>query len=634
MNSETPSFRHQLITNLKKVCLRLFNHSFQLGKQNSSADRDCTLHRYGKFLVWLTCMCFDNLYDSAPYSQISTTLELIALITNIFHDNNESQLFEFYIIKEEEKQQFTDQLVNTLKDTYDPNRITVIEIFKKAPIFCSFSHLDSMSIFKAAVANLNSPKPDVSSISAYYLTFLSLIMSEKDLQTLYSTFSYQKDSFYFNTMKLNPMLTLLDICMLLLRQQLEITKSNLITGCQEAPLYGVLFCIRMLFQLQDMDVVIAEVSHHGSENVFKMYIEKLIKRGLEIIQIVSPYVSNDAPEGYLCDVDLLEIFKLLKLDEVQKSNIEVEAHVARMLLVCCWRSMKEVSLLIGSIVSHFSMKADQSPSNILNVDIIIKIWDMFCDILLRSKHAGAYELASLGFIKLCSVLWSSDHEELRSIPANAVSTLVNDLLDPRPYDNAQVTRRSAGLPFYLEALCITEPLIKDKQSFKLLMKSLTDLCEQNLSQHDINKTVISLNILRAFFKNTKLREDVFPYISSGIVIAINGFASSKWAIRNSCTLLFSALMQRVFGVKKSKMTGREFFSKFPQLYTFLLDKSKLIDSYMDTLICQKSSGNEFYHPSLYPVLLLLSHLYPSTIETMNYLMQLDKFIPYIMRLVA
>ena len=74
----------------------------------------------------------------------------------------------------------------------------------------------------------------------------------------------------------------------------------------------------------------------------------------------------------------------------------------------------------------------------------MNIWNMFCNILLRSKHAGAYELASLGFFKLCSVLWCSNDQDMRLVPSNAVTSLVADLLDPLPFDKAQVTRRSAG----------------------------------------------------------------------------------------------------------------------------------------------------------------------------------------------
>jgi len=185
-------------------------------------------------------------------------------------------------------------------------------------------------------------------------------------------------------------------------------------------------------------------------------------------------------------------------------------------------------------------------------------------------------------------------------------------------ENAQVTRRSAGLPFYLQSLVSTEPEVNGRNSFVLLMDSLTELCHNRLTEHDINKTVISLNVLRAFFKDAKMCEEVFPYIATGVKIALDGFGSSLWPIRNSCTLLFSALMQRIFGVKKVKMTGREFFSRYPQLYPHLVEKTK-------SMSCSTTNDGAL-HPSVFPILLLLSHLYPSTMEGTDSLMKLDVFM--------
>ena len=51
-------------------------------------------------------------------------------------------------------------------------------------------------------------------------------------------------------------------------------------------------------------------------------------------------------------------------------------------------------------------------------------------------------------------------------------------------------------------------------------------------------------------------------------------------VRNSSTLLFSALVLRVFGAKRvqdehsieNKMTARDFFTRFPTLHGFLLQQ--------------------------------------------------------------
>jgi thyroid adenoma-associated protein len=40
----------------------------------------------------------------------------------------------------------------------------------------------------------------------------------------------------------------------------------------------------------------------------------------------------------------------------------------------------------------------------------------------------------------------------------------------------------------------------------------------------------SLNILRALFRDTRLGEDVFPYVADGVKIAISGYSSTYWPV--------------------------------------------------------------------------------------------------------
>lgn len=85
--------------------------------------------------------------------------------------------------------------------------------------------------------------------------------------------------------------------------------------------------------------------------------------------------------------------------------------------------------------------------------------------------------------------------------------------------------------------------------------------------------------------------------------------------RNASTLLFSSLITRIFGVQRTKnsdqlsirnkMTGRIFFLRYPKLYDFLLNSLKTATE------CQKDYS---LRPSMYPILLLLSRLYPSSLE--------------------
>jgi hypothetical protein len=89
--------------------------------------------------------------------------------------------------------------------------------------------------------------------------------------------------------------------------------------------------------------------------------------------------------------------------------------------------------------------------------------------------------------------------------------------------------------------------------------------------------------------------------------------------RNAATLLFSALMGRVFGVKhtpgheelprKNRMTGRIFFRLYPSLFELLASELKKA---AEMISCRNVEAQ--LTPSLHPVLLILARLYPSSLE--------------------
>lgn len=152
------------------------------------------------------------------------------------------------------------------------------------------------------------------------------------------------------------------------------------------------------------------------------------------------------------------------------------------------------------------------------------------------------------------------------------------------------------------------------------------------------------------FRCTELGDAISEYISDGIECSIRGYGASNWPERNSSTLLFAALMTRIFGVQRTresdnlnirnKMTGRIFFIRYdryeqpweasgvhhnccfryPQLYDFFL--SELQHS------SQAIQRNE--RPTrLHPLLLLISRLYPSALEGSESNLKLTTFIPLI-----
>jgi small-conductance mechanosensitive channel len=75
---------------------------------------------------------------------------------------------------------------------------------------------------------------------------------------------------------------------------------------------------------------------------------------------------------------------------------------------------------------------------------------IFIHQLMEARHRGAFEMAYTGFSKLCRSLWSSPESELGQKPHVWVRELLDSLQSSSVAKLLTVTRRSAGLPFFMQ----------------------------------------------------------------------------------------------------------------------------------------------------------------------------------------
>ncbi len=67
--------------------------------------------------------------------------------------------------------------------------------------------------------------------------------------------------------------------------------------------------------------------------------------------------------------------------------------------------------------------------------------------LTKAYHRGAFEIAHVGFVKLCTYLWNK--QDCRK-PVVWVNELMDSLMSSSMTQLLSITRRSAGLPFYVQ----------------------------------------------------------------------------------------------------------------------------------------------------------------------------------------
>lgn len=108
--------------------------------------------------------------------------------------------------------------------------------------------------------------------------------------------------------------------------------------------------------------------------------------------------------------------------------------------------------------------------------------------------------------------------------------------------------------------------------------------------------------------------DVEEYLEDIFIICIQEYCSPKykllkinqfilfysWGVRNSCSMIFSTLVQRSVG--NLKITFHEFFHKYQKLIPFLIEHLKKTSHY------EISDG--ILQNSIYPILLLFSKFIP------------------------
>uniref|UniRef100_A0A670XY11 tRNA (32-2'-O)-methyltransferase regulator THADA n=1 Tax=Pseudonaja textilis TaxID=8673 RepID=A0A670XY11_PSETE len=665
LNNQSAAVRQQICSLLKKLFCRIYESSQTIHKmqqlkskqgpinQSHIWDPFTTLQQYKDFISSICSILFESLFPGSSHSSRFTALTLLGTIADIF-PNSEGQNQELFQIAQEVDCSRAESLLHCFASTFEEVKTLAFDLLMKLhPFLPYFQDPEKLQpLFQVAMQLSRSSKPYDCVTASYLLNFL---IHQKGLLNICSE-SYQplgmfqpNEDLPADSLEKNTLSVIKYLLENLEREILQAEKS-LLHAAASFPMYGRVHCITG---------ALCQLNHMTLTSEWKEVVTKLILMSYKLSAVVSPVVQSSSPEGLIpMDTDLetsarlqsilLEIqpcdtndyfteTKLLK--ECYRPDCGKEQHTsdvtAQMVLVCCWRSMKEVSLLLGKLCQLLPVQMLPSCSDaLITMDQVKDIGEYFKNHLLKSRHRGAFELAYAGFIKLTEVFSRSNNEELHKLPQQWLYNVLEEIKCSDPSSKLCVTRRSAGIPFYIQALLASEPKKGKASLLKMTMKSLISLALPSDIPSSIISQVHALNILRALFKDTRLGENIIPYVADGMQAAILGFTSSVWAVRNSSTLLFSTLITRIFGVKrgkdenskKNRMTGREFFTRFPSFYPFLLSQLEQITSTADSKTKELK-----LHPGLFLLLLVLSKLYPSPMDGTYSALSMASFVPLILR---
>eukprot|EP00850_Spirogloea_muscicola_P002969 SM000011S19147 [mRNA] locus=s11:1099628:1113160:- [translate_table: standard] len=471
---------------------------------------------------------------------------------------------------------------------------------------------------------------------------------------------------------------------------------NLVEACKHSLVHGVLLVTR--YSIEEIDWTSASVQVMSAD--LQAYFQRLLGLLLRVTSLALWVVSADAlqlgpshesdnPEGEAeiivedgdasyCLMDgqasmpEADVRDAEQEEDVSEPNCEGLAPVEQMIMVGCWLSMKEVSLLLATIVRRVPLPGSEQEAllhslrskglskqvrteakgkssvqglPLLNDAQLEEVGNHFLEVLLALKHNGAIDKTRYGFVAVIELLLRSTSALVNRLPETWLEKLVRRTAAAGQTAD-DLLRRSAGIPAAFLAHFLGEPDDAPKRLLPAAMAWLlkvasgktpkdvldgfwdvsqgddfeaSDLEQQvgdstgPIDVKDFIPAVHAFNTLRAAFSDTNLATDTSGFCAQGIMTAIDGFSSSHWQVRNAACLTFTALVHRTLGFLNNvhKETARRAITcfEFFHRYPTLLP---FFLRHLKLATLQLKSGMPKLAPSLCPILVLLSRLQPST----------------------
>ncbi|KAG7985401.1 hypothetical protein I3843_03G024200 [Carya illinoinensis] len=685
-----------------------------------------------QFMRWFSCFLFFSCYPSAPYKRKIMAMELILVMLNVwsivpsFQDEGkslspESRLYPYNrgIILPDS----TLLLVGSIIDSWDRLRESSFRILLHFPTpLPGISSEDMVQRVTAWAKNLVcSPRVRESDAGALtlrlifrkYVVELGWIVRASVNPVCFHSQPELENGNGQTGKPRHPVIEYIKSLIDWLNVVVEEGERDLSDACKNSFVHGVLLALRYTFEELDWnsDVVLARIL--GMRDLLEKLLALVMRITSLALWVVSAdawYLPEDMDEMVEDDSFLFEVSDEMNMEthssdhETKNSKLVQDVRSSEQtVMVGCWLAMKEVSLLLGTIIRRMPLPSSRSSESLesgvpssdaadssvmtvsdamLDVNQLETIGCHFLEVLLKMKHNGAIDKTRAGFTALCNRLLCSNDRRLCKLTESWMDQLME-----RTVAKGQIVddllRRSAGIPAAFTALFLSEPEGAPKKLLPRALRWLIDVANGSLLNPTINgmngdpckilstephqetksslqpeinydkntskirhegviPTVHAFNVLRAAFNDTNLATDTSGFSAEALIVSIRSFSSPYWEVRNSACLAYTALVRRMIGflnVQKREsarraLTGLEFFHRYPSLHPFVFNELKVATE----LLGDGASGHSesdlanVVHPSLCPLLILLSRLKPSTVasETGD---ELDPFLfmPFIRR---
>ncbi|KAJ3025498.1 UNVERIFIED_CONTAM: hypothetical protein HDU68_007078, partial [Siphonaria sp. JEL0065] len=411
----------------------------------------------------------------------------------------------------------------------------------------------------------------------------------------------------------------------LLGKHTSINEENLSDSITDFPMHGLFGALRaVLGEIKYINI--KTVQEKKSWNAVLRQTATLVYQATKCVLAV---LSNESPEGNYPGLNE-EGSNEMNVDAVLADAGGEKTSKSQRILHECFRTVKEACGALEVVLCRPPLPVDeQKQDEVLDNEMIVNGGDWLRMLLTSIRHYGAFSGVFTCFSTLCAMLLCSKKQFLVSLP----QTWLNDFLRKAEIMDVSITRRSGGLPLgVLAVLGSASPyrstLVDEtmKRLFKMAREDVPADANTNLDLPQVH----AFNIIRRLLQDATITDLMRNYFADCFVLSIDGLSSSSFPIRNCATMLFSALVTKVIGVKKSReqdhsintVSGREFFARFPSLHAFMMAK-------LSFAVSELNGENHAVHPAFYPILTILARLKPTALEGNNTHLTLSTFRPLV-----
>ncbi|XP_032227510.2 thyroid adenoma-associated protein homolog isoform X2 [Nematostella vectensis] len=435
------------------------------------------------------------------------------------------------------------------------------------------------------------------------------------------------------------------------KRQFSFAKCNLVHASQNASLHGVLLGLSRCI-VSVLDGIsrgrTAMFRSHAFMTSFNALVGESLHVASGITQFMLSFISRKSDsQAEVCGASFAGMKQavddaLIGVDDSYDGSSSLR-HQRELVMSCCFSNIKAGSSLLSSVAERVAVmdESHADPSShslaLISPDDMTLIADTLMKICTQCRHWGILLSCKASLLQVCRLLTNSTMPSIQTLPRTWLDHVIAAIATDKA--GSSVTRRSAGLPVLTATVLACESPASRLPLVQRCIETLIDLAYSPLPDVIDETTdlpqVHAINILRALYQDTSLSAEVLMFAARGVILAITGFLSPSWAVRNAATQLFGSLVLRIFGHKQGQqddsqfnsISARDFFTRFPSLRQFFLRQLRATAS-------PSSSGSlDITHachatrlgPELFPILSMLSKLRSArTVEEESLLVE---FIP-------